>query len=145
MKPRRALAVKRLYGPTIQYADGTVVVGEPLDVEYILSAFERSDAEARSAFLCAFAHDLTVALRALLFDRPVSEADLDRVQDINECLHQLTSCVNPRKRWPAHDEALLIRAIIEDSFAHGLDKWIGHALATAAGSAISARKPVAAK
>lgn len=126
---------KRLYGPTIQYADGDVVLGQPLDVEEIISEFERSDAEARSAFLCAFAHDLTVAIRAILFDRPVSEADLDRVKEINESLHQLTSCVNPRKRWSAHDEASLLRAIIEGSFARCLDRWIGHALALAADTA----------
>ena len=136
---------KQLYGPTVRYADGKVVRGQRLDIESIITAFERSDVETRSAFLCAFAHDLTVAIRALLFDRPVSEADLNRAQEVNESLHQLTSCVNPRKQWSAHDEALLLRAIIEASFAYGLDRWIGHALSTAAGSAIETKKPVAAK
>jgi hypothetical protein len=133
---------KRLYGPTVQYADGKVVSGQPLDVGSILAAFERSDTEARKAFLCAFAHDLTVAIRAILFDKPVSEADLDRVNEINESLHQLTSCINPRKQWSAHDEALLLQAIVEGSFAHGLDRWIGHALALAAGDRNNAKRPV---
>jgi hypothetical protein len=122
-----------------------LVPGEPLDVERLLADFEQSDAEARRAFLCAFAHDLTVAIRALLFDRPVSDTDLDRVQDINESLHQLTSCANPRKQWSAHDQAALLRAIVEGSFATGLDKWVGHALATAAGTGFGAIKTVAAK
>ena len=136
---------KRLYGPTVHYADGKVVPGQPLDVEAIIAAFEQSDAEARSAFLCIFAHDLTVAIRAMLLDRPVSEADLDRVKEINESLHQLTSCVNPRGQWSAPDEALLLRAIIEGAFAHGLDRWIGHALALAAGNTIEREKHIAAK
>jgi hypothetical protein len=145
MKARRQRAAKKLYGPTVQYADGSVELGEPLDVEHILSAFERSDSDTRSAFLCAFAHDLTVAIRALLFDRPVPDADLDRVWKINEFLHQLTSCVDPRRRWSAGDEAGLVRSVIETSFSYGLDKWVGHALAIAAGSAIGAKKSVAAK
>ena len=94
-KPREI--EKRLYGPTVQYPDGKVVRGQPLDVDHIIAAFEQSDVEARTAFLCAFAHDLTVAIRAMLFDRPVSEADLDRVRDINESLHQLTQlCESPK-------------------------------------------------
>jgi hypothetical protein len=144
MKARREKAAKRLYGPTIQYSDGTLVPGEPLDVDRILAGFEQSGAEARRVFLCAFAHDLTVAIRALLFDRPVSDADLDRVQDLNESLHQLTSCANPQREWSAHDQALMIGAIIEGSFANGLDKWVGHALATASGTGFGASKTVAA-
>jgi hypothetical protein len=145
MKVRRDKSAKRLYGPTVRYADGTVVVGEPLDVGSILSAFERSDGDTRSAFLCVFAHDLTVAIRALLFDRPVPEPDLDRAWKINEFMHQLTSCVNPHERWSASDEAELVRSIVETSFGYDLDKWVGHALATAAGSTMAAIKPVAAK
>lgn len=147
MKPRydQNETPKLLYGPAVEYAEGTVIPGRLLDVEQILEAFERLDAEARRAFLCVFAHDLTVAIRAIVFDRPVSDADLDRVQDINESLHHLTSCVNPRKPWSAHDQALLLRAIVESSFDRGLDRWIGHALALAAGSATPSEKPVAAK
>jgi hypothetical protein len=145
VKPRRKDGAEKLYGPTVQYPDGKTVVGEPLDIEHILSKFEQSDAETRRAFLSAFAHDLTVAIRALLCNRPVAEADLDRVQEINESLHQLTSCTNPRKTWSAHDQVLLLRALIDGSFAQGLDRWIGHALATAAGSTVQVEKPVAAK
>jgi hypothetical protein len=122
-----------------------LVPGEPLNVEDILANFEQSDAEARRAFLCAFAHDLTVAIRVLLFDKPVSDADLERVQDLNESLHQLTSCANPRKQWSAHDQALLLRAIVEGSFVTGLDQWVGHALSIAAGAGFGANSTVAAK
>jgi hypothetical protein len=145
MRSRQNQKAKRLFGPTVQYADGTVVAGKPLDIEEILTGFERLDADARRAFLCAFAHDLTVAIRALLLDRPVSETDLDRVYKLNEFLHQLTSCVNPDRRWAVHDEVELIRAFIESSFLYGLDKWVGHALATASGTGYGASKTVAAK
>jgi hypothetical protein len=145
MKVQRDKAAERLYGPTVQYSDGTLVRGEALDVDCILADFEYLDAEARRAFLCAFAHDLTVAVRTLLFDRPVSDADLDRVQDLNESLHQLTSCANPQKQWSAHDQALLLRAVVEGSFVNGLDKWIGHALATAAGIGFGKKNTVAAE
>ena len=129
-------AAKRLYGPTVEYADGTVMQGSPLHTEEILAAFERLDADARQAFLCVFAHDLTVAIRVLLLDRPVAEADLERVWKINEFMHQLTSCANPRGRWSAHDSAVLVGNIIETSFSYDLDRWVGHALATAAGNVI---------
>lgn len=133
---------KKLYGPTVQYADGKVVPGQPVDVDYVLTQFEHLEADARSAVLCDIAHDLTVAIRSLVFDAPVTEASLDRVKWINESLHRLTSCVNPRKRWSADDEAMLIRGIIESSFQHGFDGWVGRALAVAAGSTIGPEKPV---
>jgi hypothetical protein len=145
MKSRHAKAAKKLYGPTIQYADGTVVKGKPLDIEHILHAFEELDSSSRSSFLCVLAHDLTAAIRALLLDRPVPETDLDRVCKINEFLHQLTSCVDPRRRWRAHDEALLVRSIIETSFDYDLDRWVGHALAAAAESTIGTENTVAAQ
>ncbi len=145
MKTRQGQAEKILYGPTVQYADGTVEAGKPLDIEGILTGFERLETDARSAFLCVFAHDLTVAVRALLLDRPVAEADLDRVWKINEFMHQLTSCANPRGQWSARDAALLIRAIIDTSITRGLDRWIGHALAVAAGSTIRTENTAAAK
>jgi hypothetical protein len=130
---------------TIQYADGKVVPGEPVDVDNILAKFEHVDVDARSAFLCIIAHDMTVAIRSIVFDPPVTEAALDRVKWINESLHHLTSCINPSKRWSAHDEAELIRGIIENSFEHGFDGWIGRAVAVAARNMIGTDKPVAAK
>src|SRR5712692_857434 len=116
---------RKLYGPAVQQADGKVVPGEPVDVENILAKFEHLDADARSAFLCVIAHDLTVAIRSIVFDRPVTKAGLESLKWINEALHHLTSCVNPHKRWSAHDEALLIRGIIDNSFQYGFDRWLG--------------------
>jgi hypothetical protein len=136
MKARKS--AKRLYGPTVQYADGTIVAGEALDIEHILAAFQKLGAEAKRAFFCIFAHELTVAIRALLLDRPVADADLDRVSKINEFLHQLTSCTNPDHAWSALDEADLIRSFIDTSFSYHLDRYIGHALAVAAGNKIGA-------
>jgi hypothetical protein len=139
MKSDKTRRTKRLYGPTIQYADGTVAKGMLLDVDAILDGFEQSDSGERSSFLCAFAHDLTVATRALLIDRPVADADIERAWEVNEYLHQLTSCVNPRRRWTAHDEAQLVRSIVESSFNYDLDRWVGHALAIAAGSTLGTK------
>jgi hypothetical protein len=130
----------RLYGPTVRYADGTLVGGRALDVDAILTTFEQADAAERKSFLCDFAHDLTVAIRAMLLDRPVSNVDLDGAWQINEALHQLTSCINPRGHWSAYEEVSLLRAIIEGSFAHGLDRWVGHALAVAAGGTVDAER-----
>ena len=145
MKSHGRKPARRLYGPTVQHADGTVVKGSPLHTEEILAAFEQLDPDARQAFLCVFAHDLTVAIRALLLDRPVAEADLDRVQKINEFMHQLSSCANPRGRWSAHDSTMLVGDIIETSFSYDLDRWVGHALAIAAGSVIEKKVSEAAK
>jgi hypothetical protein len=135
---------RKLYGPTVEYADGRVVPGQPVNVEHVLTQFENSEADARSAFLCIIAHDLTVAIRSVVFDPPVTEAGLERVKWINEALHHLTSCVNPYKRWCAHDEAMLIRGIIENSFEHGFEGWVGRAIA-AGGNTIGTRQPVQAK
>jgi len=135
----------KLYGPTVEYADGRVVPGQPVNVERVLTQFEHLDADARSAFLCIIAHDLTVAIRSIVFDAPITEADLDRLKWINESLHRLTSCINPHKRWSAHDEAMLIRGIIENSFEHGFDRWVGRSIAVAAGNTTGAKQPVKAK
>jgi hypothetical protein len=138
-------APRELYGATVQYPDGRVVTGERVDVANVLTAFEKLDADARSAFLCIIAHDLTVAIRSVVYDLPVTEAGLERVKWINEALHHLTSCINPYDRWSAYDEAQLLRGIIDDSFRHGFDGWIGSAIAAAAGNTIYTRKPATAK
>jgi hypothetical protein len=127
-----------LRGSSTQYADGRVVTPPPLDLEAILSDLVRQNEDDRAAFLCVIAHDLTVEVRALLIDRPVPESDLDRVWQINEFLHQLTSCVNPRHRRSAVGDAELVRAIVESACQHGLQTAIGRALATAAANLPSA-------
>ena len=139
MKNTAKNTARKLYGPTVQGADGKVARGRLVDVDQVLEQFEHLDEDARSAFLCTLTHDLTVAIRSIIFDPPVTEAGFDRVKAINESLHQLTSCVNPQKRWSARDEVLLIRGIIESSFEHGFDTWIGRALAVAAENAIGRR------
>jgi hypothetical protein len=109
-----------------------MVAGRPLDSESIITAFERCEAEGRRAFWSVFSHDLTVAVRVILDDHPVSDLGIEKLKEINETLHHLTSCMDPRGTWSARDEGLLLRAIIDSSFAHDLDRWIGHALALAA-------------
>jgi hypothetical protein len=129
----RATAIaRRLYGPTVQYADGRTVAGRPLDTESIIAAFERCDAESRRAFWSVFAHDLTVAVRVILDEHPLSDRDIEKLKEINETFHHLTSCLDPHSEWGARDMGSLLRAIIDSSFAHDLDRWVGHALALAA-------------
>ena len=70
-------------------------------------------------------------------DRPPPEGDLDRVNRLNEYLHQLTSCVNPNNRWSVRDEVALVRALIESSYLYDLQSAVGSALAKAARNAIT--------
>jgi hypothetical protein len=126
-------AKRVLRGATAQYSDGRAVKPVPLNSDRILAELERLDDDARRDFLCTFAHGLTVEIRVLLLDRPVLEADLDRVYQINESLHQLTSCANPDSAWPVGDQIALVRAIIDSSDLYGLRSAIGRALAPAAG------------
>jgi len=129
-----------LRGPKVQYPDGRVVTPPPLDLERILADLERLEDSERVAFLCIIAHSLTVDIRALLLDRPVSDRDLDRVNHVNEFLHQLTSCVNPWQRRSASGDAELVRAIIDTSYLYGLEAAAGRALAAAAGNTIGRDK-----
>ena len=133
-------AKRALRAPSVQYSDGRIETPPPLDVERILADLERLDVEERAAFLSIFAHDLTVQIRSVLIDRPLSEGDLDRVNRVNEYLHQLTSCVNPNKRWSVRDEVALVRALIESSYLYHLQSAVGSALAKAAGNAKSANE-----
>lgn len=129
-------SIKRLLPrPSIQYSDGRIETPPPLDVEGILADLERLDAQERAAFLCIFAHDLTVQIRSVLMDRPLPQGDLDLVNRLNEYLHQLTSCVNPNKRWSVRDEVALVRSLIESSYLYDLQSAVGSALAKAAGNA----------
>ena len=134
-----------LRGASVQNSDGRVVVPRPLDVGRLLADFGRLDEEARVTFLCVVAHNLTVEIRALLLDRPVPDSDLDRVWQINEILHQITSCVNPRKRRSAVGDMELVSAMIDDAQLYHLEAQIGRALASAAGNTIRAKKQIAAK
>jgi hypothetical protein len=122
-----------LSGPRVQYPDGTTITPSPLDLSEVLRQLKQQNDIARSAFLCVFAHSLTVEIRALLLDPP-SDADLQRVRRINEFLHQLTSCVNPRQRRSGTGDADLVRAIVETSLLYGLENAAGRALAAAAGN-----------
>jgi hypothetical protein len=114
-------------------------------VERILADLERLDAQERATFLCIFAHDLTVQIRSVLMDRPVPEGDLDRVNRVNEYLHQLTSSVNPNNRWSVRDQVALVRALIESSYLYDLQSAVGSALAKAAGNAVSPESRILSK
>jgi hypothetical protein len=136
---------RRLLAPSVQYSNGKIVTPPPLDVKRILSDLERLDAQERGTFLSTLAHDLAVQIRSVLLDRPVADAGLDRVNRLNEYLHQLTSCVNPSRRWSVRDEVGLVRALVESSYQYGLQSAVGSALAKAARNAMAPKAYMLAK
>lgn len=133
-----------LRGSTVQYGNGKTVVPPPFDLDGVLAEYVRATADQRRMFLSVFAHSLTVDMRIALLDRPISEADADRASQINEWLHQLTSCFHPQSTRDAVGEAELIRNIAVDSFRLGLEGGVGRAVATAAGNSIASAKNLAA-
>lgn len=132
-----------LPAPRTQYANGDIVESPPIDLERVLTDFMSLSEPDRAEFLSAFAHSLTVDIRVALFDRPVADGDAARAYQVNEWLHQLTSCLNPRNRRGAKGEAELLGDIAVDAFRHGLERAVGRAI-TAANSAFArARQSVA--
>ena len=129
-----------LQGAKVQYASGKVVAPKPFDLDDVLARYIRLPDEARRAFLSVFSHSLTVDMRVALLDRPISDGDAARAWQINEWLHQLTSCFHPKSTRDASAEAELIRDIATVSFRYGLEAAIGRAVATAAGNTIAMRK-----
>jgi hypothetical protein len=122
-----------LRGATVQYASGKVVVSKPFDLDDVLENYIQLPGETRRAFLSVFSHSLTVDMRAALLDRPISDAEAARAWQINEWLHQLTSCFHPQSTREAAAEAELLRDIATVSFRYGLEGAIGRAIAAAAG------------
>jgi hypothetical protein len=133
-----------LRGPKVQYSSGKVATPRSFDLEDVLVDFVRLPEEARANFLGIIAHSLTVDVRVALLDRPIPDADADRAWQVNEWLHQLTSCLTPKQRRGADGEAELIRAIAASSFRYGLDAAVGRAVATAAGNTIASARKLAA-
>lgn len=125
-----------LRGAKVQYASGKVVAPKPFDLDDVLARYVRLPDEARRAFLSVVSHSLTVDMRVALLDRPISDTDAARAWQINEWLHQLTSCFHPRSTRDADAEAELIRDIATVSFRYGLDGAIGRAIASAAGNTL---------
>jgi hypothetical protein len=97
----------------------------------------------RAEFLSAFAHSLTVDIRAALLDRPVADDDAARAYQVNEWLHQLTSCLNPRHRRSAKGEAELLNDIATDSIQHGLERAVGRAIAAGNTACVGVQRRVA--
>ena len=129
-----------LRGPKVQYSSGKVMTPRPFDLDDVLAEFIRLPEEARASFLSILAHSFTVDMRATLLDRPVAGADVDRAWRLNEWLHQLTACLDPRHRRGAAGEAELIRDIAVEAFRSGLDAAVGRAVVTAAGNDIAPAK-----
>jgi len=129
-----------LKGAKVQYASGKVVASKPFDLDAVLAKYVRLPDEARRAFLSVVSHSLTVDMRVALLDRPISDTDAARAWQINEWLHQLTSCFHPRSTRDAEAEAELIRDIATASFRYGLERAIGRAVAKAAGNMLVTTK-----
>jgi hypothetical protein len=116
------------------------------EIGALIESVGRLPENARTAALSVLAHSLTVEIRALLLDSPFSDPVIDRVRQVNECLHHLTSRLNPfHERSPEHDVSLL-SALAADAETHGLHSAMKRGLVIAVRNAIArARKPVAAK
>lgn len=110
-----------------------------LDIRQVLLDLQAAGNEVRVAFLCSFAHSLTVDIRSVLLDRPVSDADADRIYHLNDYMHQLTSCVNPAQRRAAKEDAELVGDIIASARRWGVESAVGRALATAAGNTLPSK------
>jgi len=132
-----------LRGAKVQHASGKVVAPKPFDLEEVLAKYVLLPDETRRAFLSVFSHSLTVDMRVALLDRPISDIDATRAWQINEWLHQLTSCFHPHSSRDAAAEAELIRDIATVSFRYGLERAVGRAAATAAGNTIMGTKETA--
>lgn len=132
-----------LRGSKIQYNSGKIVTPPPFDLDDVLAEYARLSSDRRRAFLSVFSHSLTVDMRVALLDRPISDANADRAWQINEWLHQLTSCLHPQSTRDVTGEAELIHDIAADSFRLGLEGAVGRAVATAAGNSIAPAKHLA--
>jgi hypothetical protein len=120
---------------------------DPADVEAVLQRLEAAADDVRVTFLCILAHSLTVEIRAALLDRPVSDVAAEHAYRVNEWLHQLTSCVNPKQRRSAVGDAELVRSILGSAEIWGLQTAVRRGLATAAHNTIdtpSASRPTVA-
>jgi hypothetical protein len=120
-----------LPGPRVQRGDGEIATSPSLELESILNEFVSQPDDVRAAFLSVFAHSLTVEIRVALHDRPVSNEDAASASLMNEWLHQLTSCLNPKERRGPRSEADLIRDIALEALRHRLQRAMGRAVAAA--------------
>lgn len=115
-----------------------------INLQNVLAELEAAANDVRVSFLCIFAHSLTVDIRSLLLDRPVSDTAADRIYRLNEYMHQLTSCVNPMQRRSAAGDAELVGDIAESAKLWGLQSSVKRALTTAARNTLALKKPITA-
>ena len=93
----------------------------PSKFEAELITFASLDRQSRMIALAIIAHDLTVAIRSGLLDLP-SPSAIEKVQALNEYLHQVTSRIYTSNEQSGHEECELLRDIADEAAAKGL-KW----------------------
>jgi hypothetical protein len=74
---------------------------------------------SRVAVLAMIAHDLTVGIRSVLSDLPSPDA-MEKIQALNEYIHQITGRIHSSDELSGHDESDLLRDIADEADAKGL-------------------------
>jgi hypothetical protein len=141
---RRSADPIMLPGQRVRYGNSEIVDAPSFDLEEVLGDFVHLGKNARAEFLSIFAHSLTVEIRVALHDRPVANHDAEQAYEVNEWLHQLTSCLSPASRRDAHGEAELLRNIAIDGLRHGLPRAVARAVTAAKNAIVRATQSAAA-
>lgn len=100
------------------------------DVDTLIDAIGALGEARRTTALSVLAHHLTVELRIAL-DEPMPHPGLDRVRQLNEFLHHLTSRLDPDERRLANDDRALLEAFSADAARVGLEKGLKRGLVIA--------------
>jgi hypothetical protein len=114
------------------------------DIDTLVEAVGALDAARRTIALAVLAHHLTVEVRVAV-DEPMPHPGLDRVRQLNEFLHHLTSRLDPEESRSAADDKSLLEAFAADAARVGLEKGLKRGLVIAVRNArAKAKRPVAA-
>ncbi|HWD59600.1 MAG TPA: hypothetical protein VG308_15040 [Stellaceae bacterium] len=119
-------------------------VGDPSgwDIGVLVEAVGLLDDTRRRAALAVFAHHLTVEIRVAL-DEPMPHPGLDRIRQLNEFLHHLTSRLHPDERRSAEDDRSLLEAFSADAARVGVEKGLKRGLVIAVRNArLKSTRPV---
>src|ERR1700694_1343086 len=118
---------------------------DPADWEIgaLVDTIGKLDQTARTGALAVLAHSLTVEIRALLVDPPFSDGVIDRVRQVNEILHHLTSRLNPNHERSSEHDLSLLSALAADAERRGLHSAMKRGLVIAVRNAlVRGRKPM---
>jgi hypothetical protein len=112
------------------------------DLDSLVEAVGMLDEPRRTTALAVLAHHLTVEVRIAL-DEPMPHPGLDRIRQLNEFLHHLTSRLDPEESRSADHDRSLLEAFAADAARVGLEKGLKRGLVIAVRYAqAKAKRPV---